>query len=646
MVFTCRQQSFRYALIEALAKEQDASLKARICDVVGDLSNLISNHDEWPDVLRYSQSAILSPNPIERETGLTLLGLLAPSYIEILMTDVQNVAAVFQRCLLDDSNEGRVMIAAIKAVFAVLDALELESDYDKFRSIVGATMNGMQIALDRLVADQWVEATAIAYAESLVDIADECSLFFVEHLSHTLICGLQLAERPNVPSPVRHMLVEFLVSLCSSLYKSVRKVKSPDGEKGFFAVRFISICARLMVGVKDDPEWEVSTTIEEEDTEDDEDWQDSEVGEQAVHRVTQALGLRSTFAPISAQLQTLLYSPLWQHQRAGLLIMGNYLEITGRMPEKVPLAQHRNETVIALSNFACTRHPRVRAAAFDSISQVFIYHGRDLPAQLSEQLLEVVLSGIPAVNNPAPRVRRKAMVALMNLIGYTNTTLLEGWSARLLTAITGALIEGPVLVQESCVSCIISLAESVKGAHLAYDSMMPILKQLLTHARTANLESLWGRTLECCAVVGEASGKEKFLSDAMDMMHSMEAMQQSEIGEDAEVQKYLLRAWVGIARCLGRDFVPFLPLVMNRLITAISQDLSAGTGAIDLDDMEQRSDIELVETEDGCWTAVRTSAVEEQAKACQLVTLLAEKLQVCIVLNPSFITYSFNKMIF
>lgn len=40
-----------------------------------------------------------------------------------------------------------------------------------------------------------------------------------------------------------------------------------------------------------------------------------------------------------------------------------------------------------------------------------------------------------------------------------------------------------------------------------------------------------------------------------------------------------------------------------------------------------RSDIEIVETEDG-WLAVRTSAVEEQSTACQLMVLLVEKLQV------------------
>ena len=41
----------------------------------------------------------------------------------------------------------------------------------------------------------------------------------------------------------------------------------------------------------------------------------------------------------------------------------------------------------------------------------------------------------------------------------------------------------------------------------------------------------------------------------------------------------------------------------------------------------RRSDLEIIETEDG-WLAVRTSAVEEQSTACQLMVLLVEKLQV------------------
>jgi hypothetical protein len=80
---------------------------------------------------------------------------------------------------------------------------------------------------------------------------------------------------------------------------------------------------------------------------------------------------------------------------------------------------------------------------------------------------------------------------------------------------------------------------------------------------------------------------------------------------------------------LGKEFLPYLQPVMENLLKSITQDVSAGTGGIDLDnleELEERSDVELIETEDG-WLAVRTAAVEEQASACQLVVLLVEKLQ-------------------
>ena len=133
----------------------------------------------------------------------------------------------------------------------------------------------------------------------------------------------------------------------------------------------------------------------------------------------------------------------------------------------------------------------------------------------------------------------------MNLVDSSATSLVEGWAPRILTAVMGALVEGPVMVQECCVSCIVSFAESVKGEQLSsyYDIIMPILQQLLHHAHVTGLESLWGQTMECCAIVGEASGKEKFAVHAFEMMRSLE----NELGEESEARKYFLKAWVRIA---------------------------------------------------------------------------------------------------
>jgi hypothetical protein len=85
---------------------------------------------------------------------------------------------------------------------------------------------------------------------------------------------------------------------------------------------------------------------------------------------------------------------------------------------------------------------------------------------------------------------------------------------------------------------------NVWGTH--YSTIMPILKQLLLHAQSRGLESLWAQTLECCAIVGESSGKELFYQDAMEMMSSLTAMQNN-FESSSEPEIFLMKAWVRIA---------------------------------------------------------------------------------------------------
>ena len=457
----------------------------------------------------------------------------------------QSLSNVFSQCLADVSNEGRVMLAAIRAFASLLMSLPQESDFDSFQSVLGQIMSTLATACNLVAAGELSEAAAIAYAESLIDMSEECSSFFCLQLDQMFQAIVDLIERPTLHSSVRRMLVEFIVCICTASYKKIRKMRGPSGEKGYFALKFFPICCRLMWGVKDSPSWVTATNTEDEEDLDDEEMQDSDMGETALDRVTQVLGQRSTFSVISAQLSALLGSGTWQHQRAGLRIMGNYLEVSSRITDRNQIIQHRIDVTNTLTTFSRSAHPQVRAAAFYAICQLFVMQGSDLTAVLSTQLFEVILMGIPAANNPAPRIRRNAVLCLMNLIDSSATGLLETWAPRILTSVMGALMEGPVMVQECCVSCIVSFAESVKGEQLSsyYDSIMPILQQLLQHARQTGLESLWGKTMECCAIVGEASGKEKFGKHAFEMMQALE----SELGEESEARKYFLKAWVRIA---------------------------------------------------------------------------------------------------
>ena len=255
------------------------------------------------------------------------------------------------------------------------------------------------------------------------------------------------------------------------------------------------------------------------------------------------------------------------------------------------------------------------------------------------------------------------MASLINLIdSCIPTSMLEergpdgvasngpnGLTSKILTAVVEALNEGPVLIQEYCVSVIISLAETVRGKQFVqyYDALMPILKQLLVYTQQAGLESFWGTVIECIAIVGESCGKDRFYNDANEMMNHLVSLSK-QVDEDAEIRRYILKAWVRIARCLGAEFLPFLQIVMEKLFLAISQDVNVKIPEGDDEEdayaeMEQRSDIHMLETPDGGWIAVRSAAVEEQSSACQLLVLLVEKMQehfyplveqTVILLNP------------
>lgn len=126
-------------------------------------------------------------------------------------------------------------------------------------------------------------------------------------------------------------------------------------------------------------------------------------------------------------------------------------------------------------------------------------------------------------------------------------------------------------------------------------------------------EALFGQTIECCALFGEASGKDIFAADAVSLMSSL-----AQVDPESGSMSYVMRAWVRIARCLGDDFSPFLPYVISKLLKSLNQSIEL-PGIEDPDDLEDQPDVEIIDTEDGGWVAIRTSLVEEQSSALRVI---------------------------
>jgi importin-5 len=489
--------------------------------------------------------------------------------------NMKAILAAVHRSLGDVTNEGRVMLASMRALNVLICQMPRPSDLDQFQCVVEAMMAGLAGATASSIDGRFKESVPLSFVEALIEIAEEQGSFFGPQIGPIFEVIVGLIENSTTVAPLRHMLIELLVTLSERCTKPVRKLKSPTGDPSYFCVRLFGTCVRLVTMLPEEPSWHVSDQVEESSSE----YLDSDTGEQAIDRVTQALGLRATYSVMSAMLGTLLSSDNWKLHYAGLRCMGNFMEVSCTMTDKAQVAAHRQEVVATLLSFAKNPHPRVRATTYYAFSQLFRYHGKFLSQEQVDGILAQTLADCSAETTPSPRVRRNVLFSLTNMIDTLPASAIEPRVGQILSSVVQTLNEGPVIVQENCVSVLISLAESIRGERspLAehYDALMPILKSLMDYASSRRLETLWGQTLECCAMIGESSGKVKFYPDALQMMNALVELQ-SQLQDDAEVRKYIMKAWVRIARCLGVEFLPFLQLVLEKLLTAITQDTRAG----------------------------------------------------------------------
>lgn len=382
--------------------------------------------------------------PVDREVGISLFGMVSESRMETLLASpesVQGICSIFFTSFSDGSNEGRILTATMRAFASFALSVRAESDLDHFQPLMPAILGALQRAL-QLPPSESCEPSLVAtqFTEYLIAMVEERAPFFGPQLGAVFDAMMSIVERPDVPATLRHMLIEFLVSLSYSAPKIVRKLKSATGEQSYFVIRFVPLLVRMLASVAEDPHWHLTDAAE--DFSSSEGMSDSAVGETALDRFAQAMGLRSTFATMSAQLVALFTTPAWQAQYAGLMCMGNYLEVTAKIPDKAQLQQHREEVISTLSAFATNSHPRVRNAALYAMCQLVVQHGKSLRNDQLERLLQVMLANCVVSCNSSPRVRRTALSGLTNLIDIAPTLLLEAQTDAILRTVTSALSEG------------------------------------------------------------------------------------------------------------------------------------------------------------------------------------------------------------
>ena len=636
------QPGFRAALLLALEVETNMKLKLRISEVVGNLFYENLEADEWPELMHYIVESLQGEDPIRKEVGLGLLGMLPQEAMNMMLEggngNLASILNIFQSSLLDDSNDGRMMLQALRSLSLIFASRTRVSEFDLFESLLPALFQGLELSIKGVSSGRIQSGVDyptfgdvshdVAYAQMMVELADASASYFCLKLNEIFDPFMTFLQNKDIKSEVRYLLLEFLVSLCEGAPKLVRKLKGPTGLKGHLFESILPVCVRMMLTIEEKNFEQWGAHVGDDNEEEDEDQvSDAEVGESVLDRISKCLGSTHTYTPMLQEITSLLADKsTWASSYVALRVIGNYVEVVTKLNDKEQLKSHVQEVVGVI--VAYTAHPdqRVQDACFFALSCLLINHGKILSEQQLDAIMSVVLASVSNCSQVMPRLRKQYVVTLTNFIDYVESDILEKYTGVVLERTILALSVGPQKIQECCINAIIALSESISGLTISayYDAVIPILKQLLDYSSSNKLDVLYGQTMECFAMFGESSGKEKFQDDAREMMHSMVHLE-SQFGENSLARPFLMRAWVRVARCLGTEFTPFLPLIMGNLLKAASMELEIITRDID-EDIETQEDVEILEDDEG-WAVVRSSAVEEKSAALNLVFLLAEKLQ-------------------
>ncbi|CAM9133508.1 unnamed protein product, partial [Choristocarpus tenellus] len=195
--------------------------------------------------------------------------------------------STLQRCLSGGVGEVDVRLDAVRALAAVVVSFDQPSDQVGLAPCLPHLLDAVQATLYTGCDNKSCECL-----ELMIELAELCPSYLRPLVGPCVMGMAQVASNASLPNSVRHLGLEFLVSLVESAPAMCRKIGTPGGtDHQLWEAERAGRHGQHGLGVeKDDPTW-MLMDVEEEDPLM---AVGSEVGAEALERVAQTLGHRSS----------------------------------------------------------------------------------------------------------------------------------------------------------------------------------------------------------------------------------------------------------------------------------------------------------------------------------------------------------------
>ncbi|KAK5971826.1 Importin-5 [Trichostrongylus colubriformis] len=602
-----QQKSFTDQLINTVMVETDTRLRKKLLAVVAEVARNTVDEDtgkqNWAEVLQFLEHCMASENISENE------------FVAVLLESVPNIFG----------SDQDVYVPRIKNVFSALfKGADAEIRSSAFKAFVTFIVENDDD--DHLVRDMsplMSQVVEVCRYTCTHDDGDDTPLQCLSELE---------AAAPKMVNPhlsnflemciakddaYRHSATEVLATICEY---STAVLKKRYSQSIFFILKAVLL---LMTHLNMDlNEW---LEVDELDAEDDE--ESVAVGESALDRIACALNGKYILSSFVALTGKLRHSEDWRERHVAL--MG--FSVIGEGCQRVMEPQIQS-IVRELIPFLDDKHPRVRYAACNAIGQMSSDFAPTLQKKCHEWVVPALMSTL--LDNSCDRVSAHAAAALINfcedcpkqIIAAYLPAIMNGLEQALGNAFSHMQSTGKKLRCEQLLTAIASVADAAQDLFIEfYDRIVPNLKYILVNSTSDDHKVLRGKTLESLSLIGVAVGKEKFREDAIAIMNLLQDSMPTLTSDDPQCS-YMICSWTRICKVLGKEFAPYLPMVMGPVLQTAAY----------------KPDVAVLE-EDQCnkddpaWSyhsvgdnksfGIRTAGLDEKADSCAMLVCYARDLE-------------------
>ncbi|KAG5417633.1 PSE1 [Candida metapsilosis] len=597
------KQQIRAILLHGFSSPQSNQVRHKLSDAISEVSKEdCSPPGTWNELVPALLQASKNPDPSFRESAFRVFSA-SPELID--QSFINEVLPIYTSGFDDESDE--VRIAACSAFVAFFRELP-KNVWPSLSPLLPNLLN----SLPRFLQNGQDDALA-SVLEKLIDLVELAPKMFKDMFPTIIDFCAMVSKNNDLGSSTRMASLELLTTFAEVSPAMCKRTPTYTEQ---IVLITLSMLTEVCIGDDDAAEWNNN-----DDTEEDDEEPEYDAARQSLDRVSLRLNGQSMAGPLFQYLPAMTQSQDWRERQAALMALSSAAEgCSDVLMNEIPKIL---DMVLPTLN---DEHSRVQYACCNALGQMSTDFADLIQRTAGNRILPALISKL--TNKSVPRVQAHAAAALVNFSEAATKDILEPYLDDLLNNLLVLLQSPKRYVQEQVLTTIAIIADAAEKTFVKYyDTLMPLLVNVLKTDMGDENRLLKAKCIECSTLIALAVGKEKFEPQSHDLIQLFGHIQQTATADDDPVKQYLEQAWGRICRILGKDFLPYLPSVLPPLMVTAkaSQDISL----LEEDEAEEynNNDEWDVINLSGKWIAVHTAALDDKVTAMDLLRTYAIQLK-------------------